>query len=356
MTALTRLLLWVAAGTLSGPLLESPLGAQEARPPVDRPILDRSPSEWTAAEPGRWSGWDAGSSPPEAVLPYLRRAIDAYGRDDMRGTLEALFELLATSPDYPTALHQAGTIYFRLQRYGDTITALERYLLVAPHRAGDTRYLAHAYYSLGRYGDARGHYLKVLAARPNSVEARRGLGLALMRLGDSEGALRELRRVLELDPSHASAATWIAQVLFERDQVKEARDAARLARELDPFDPRGWYLSSQILFALEQDDAGEAAERRFEQLSHIAEEVRASEGRLLFDPLQPVEHRRVIALHRVAGDARAVEKALRRWLRSMPESLEGWEALVRFYTEAGDAVRRQEAERELARLTREQRR
>ena len=153
---------------------------------TQKPILERSPAEWVAAAEGRWKDWDADIMPPDNVQPFLMSAIQAYRQGHMTGTLEALFGLLELEPDYPSALHQAGVVYFRLRRYGDAIVAFERYLHVAPHRVGDTRALAHCYYTLGRYEDAQGHYEKVLAINSDSVEARRGYALCFMRLGNSE--------------------------------------------------------------------------------------------------------------------------------------------------------------------------
>jgi Flp pilus assembly protein TadD len=351
---------------------------------TDKPILERSPAEWVAAPEGHWKDWDADITPPDNVQPYLITAIQAYRQGHMTGTLEALFGLLELEPDYPSALHQAGVVYFRLRRYGDAIVAFERYLHVAPHRVGDTRALAHCYYTLGRYEDAQGHYEKVLDINADSVEARRGYGLCFMRLGDSERALKELRRVLELDPSHANAATWIAQVLFDEDRVEDALEAGELARDLDPYEPRPWFLLSQIYYVLEREDDGDAAKVRFDDLNRIAQEVRAAEARLLYDPTQAGIYQRLISLHRQSGNLRAVGLTLTRWLKVEPQSMDirvamlalaqemgepntataladglrkvagdsetAWMALARFYATNRDRVKQIEAEGELARI------
>lgn len=372
--------------TLLAAVLCLPAQAQE----TPKSILDRSPQEWAAAEEGRWKDWDADVTPPENVQPYLIQAVQSYRQGHMTGTLEALFGLLAEEPDYPSALHQAGVVYFRLRRYSDAIVAFERYLHVAPQRVGDTRALAHCYYTLGRYEQALGHYEKVLAINVDSVEARRGYGLCFMRLGESERALKELRRVLELDPSHANAATWIAQVLFDEDRVEEALEAGELARDLDPYEPRPWFLLSQIYYVLERDEDGDAAKLRFDELNRIAQEIRAAEARLLYDPTQAGIYQRLISLHRQAGNLRAVGLVLTRWLKVEPSSMEirvamlnlaqemgepdtaealadglrkvagdseiAWTALARYYATSRNRVKQIEAEGELARIKAKQRR
>jgi predicted Zn-dependent protease len=347
-------------------------------------ILERSPADWRTAPEGTWDGWDPDTAPPEALRPYLQRSVEAYLAGDMPAALVALHELLEVAPDHPTGLHQAGVIYFRLRRYGDAIVALERYLAVAPGRLRDTRVLGHCYYTLGEYARARDHYRRVLELEPESVEARRGLALSRMRLGESEEALAELARVLELDPRHADAATWVAQILFDEERTEEARDAALRARDLDPYQPRPWFLLSQIHYDLGEDEAGDAARARFDELTLIAQELRAAEARLLYDPRQPGVHARIAALHRQAGDLLSAGRALNRWLELEPErvaihlalldlaleledltaadrlaenlrlvagdDLEAWERLARYHAGRRDRVRQAEAEAEAARL------
>jgi tetratricopeptide (TPR) repeat protein len=347
-------------------------------------ILERNPDEWRRAPEGTWSEWSAEADPPEALQPMFVKAIQAYRIGDMPASLQALFEVLESAPDYPSALHQAGVVYFRLRRYSDSVEAFERYLDVAPQRVGDTRVLAHCYYTLGEYERARAHYEKVLGIHLDSAEARRGLGLALMRLGEPELALEQLYRVLELDPRHANAATWIAQVLFDEERVEEALEAAQQARDLDPFEPRPWFLLSQIYFDLGRDEQGESAQERFSFLNQVAQEIRAQEARLLYDPNQPAVYGRLVSLHRQTGNLMAVGLWLNRWLAVEPgrvsiriaqldlaldmgeaeaavalarnlrrvagEELRAWERLARYYAERRDRVRQAEAEAEVARL------
>jgi tetratricopeptide (TPR) repeat protein len=364
-------------------LLSAPGPAQEN---AATSALDRSPSDWSAAAPGRWADWDADVPPPPHVEPYLVRAIRAFERGDMPATLTALFALLEVEPEFPSALHQAGVIYFRLRRYEDAITALERYLEIAPHRIADTRYLAHSYYSLGRYEDAKSHYGKVLSKRPNSPEAHRGLGLCHMRLGEPDAALVELRRVLELDPKHANAATWIAQIHYDEERTEEALDAVTTAGRLDPFDARSWFLKSQIYYELEREEEGDAAKARFDVLDRAAQEVRAIETQLLFEPANPGLFRRLAALHSGTGNVRAEARVLFRWLRIEPwnlnlritalgaaqetgnrssaatlakslhavagDHIDAWRSLAAYYAAVGDDERRGDAASQIERLTR----
>ncbi len=348
------------------------------------PILERSPVEWPQVPADTWKGWDVMVPPPVAARPLLRDIGSAYQRGAVRPSLELLYELLDAVPDFPTALRQAGVIYFRLRRYGDAIMAFERYLAVAPHRVGDTRMLAHCYYSLGRYDEARAHYDRVLAIQPASEEALRGRGLAFMRLGESESALADLRAVLELNPKHGNAATWIAQILFDEEQVEAALAAALRGRDLSPFEPMPWFLLSQIYYELGQDEKGDGATARFGVLDEGAQKLSAIEGRLLYDPEQPRLYRQMYAWHEELGDHGGAQAVLLRWAKVEPRSLPvhirilelayelgdlkaggpaagrlwtlagddplAWHALAEFYRRAGRAERAHEAAAELRRV------
>ncbi len=347
-------------------------------------ILQRRPTEWPTCEDGTWSGWEPSQSPPEAVRPLLKSSIEAYGRGDLPGALSGLYEVLDQLPEYPPAMHQAGVIYFRLRRYGDAVTAFERYLRVAPERVGETRALGHCYYTLGDYERAREHYVRVLELEPDSVEALRGLGLAEMRLGETEAALAILARVLELEPTHANAQTWVAQILYDEERVEEALAAALRGRDLDPFEPRAWFLLSQVYYDLGQDEDGDAAHARFSELNQLAQEIRAAEARLLYDPRQPTVYANLIALNRRAGnEARAVHWMVR-WIQADPrnvdlriraldlaselgdeagvkacaealealagESLAAWQRLAVYYASTRERLKQVAAEEQVARL------
>ena len=299
-------------------------------------ILQRRPAEWPSAEAAEWSDWEPSQEPPEAARALLAASIESYGRGDLPSALTALYQLLEELPGYPPAMHQAGVIYFRLRRYGDAVTAFERYLAVAPARFSDTRALGHCYYTLGDYERAREHYLRVLEVEPESVEALRGLGLARMRLGDSAGALATLGRVLELEPTHANAQTWVAQILYDEERVEEALTAALKARDLDPFEPRAWFLLSQVHYDLGQDEEGDAARARFSELNQLAQEIRAAEARLLYDPRQPAVYANLIALNRRSGnDERAVHWMVR-WIQTDPGNVPLRIRALDLATELGD--------------------
>lgn len=284
--------------------------------------LQRDPSTLPNAAAGKWADWDATKPLGDTLVRALAAGIGAYQRGELGLALAQFHGLLEVEPDLPPALYHAGLCYFRLRRYKDCATLIERFEAAAPREIGATRVLGHSYYSLGRYGDARAQYEQVLAAVPDDVEARRGLALSRMRLGQLDEALAELENVLARKPEHADAQTWKAQLLFDLGRSEEALAAALRARELGPFEPKSWYLVSQIQLDLGHDADAEAARARFEVLSRAASEIRSLEALLLTDPHALGPQHRLVEVHVSIGDAKTVRERLARLVSEAPKAVE----------------------------------
>ena len=314
--------------------------AQEAVPQERPAILLRTPDSLPRADQGRWADFATPegrerllSSLDADVIARMNRAEKRYRAAEYVVVLEELYASLEALPDMPPALLLLGTTYFRLRRYGDCRTALERYLGVSPGELWRTQALGHSYYSLGEYERARDHYEAVLAAMPEelgeSVEAVRGLALAHMRLGDNARALELLARVLALRPDHAEALTWRARILYEEDRLEEALEEARRAREVDPYRPQPWYLVMRILFDLEREDEALEAEARWKELDRVAQEVRSIEMRLRFQPRQYPLTLRLSELLAAIGDVGSTRRALAQVVLARPADVAEFE--VRAY-------------------------
>ena len=279
---------------------------------------DLDPSLLPRAEAGRWAEWKPTDPIPAGHRAVLAEGMRAYGARDYPHALAVLFPLLEREPDFPPALYQTATTFFRLRRYGDCIVCLERFLEVVPGEVGATQALGHSLYTLGRYEQARAHYELVLAANPESLEALRGYGLSHMRLGDDERALEILRTVVELEPTHAQAHAWIAHLAYELDRLDEARTAVERARELAPHEPRPWFLLSRILADAGEDGAALAAKARFEELSRLRQEILAVEGLLLHEPGNVAAQATLVDLRTRSGDVAGLRRDVERLVRLRP--------------------------------------
>lgn len=311
--------------------------APAAKPAAVDAVLERDPSKLPRAAPDRWRSWKPDDAVAEPLKPALAAGMRAYGEADYTAALASFYALLDREPDYPPALYQAATTYFRLRRYGDCIALLERFLGAVPSQVGATQALGHCYYTLGQYEKARAHYELVVAAAPQSVEAWRGLGLAHMRLGDDAHALECLKKALELKPDHAEALSWYAQLLFDQGHGEEALVPATKARDRAPFEPRNWFLLGQIYGDLGRDSEAKAARERFTELNRIEQSVRAQEGLLLHDPRATEPLRRLVLLQQQAGNLPEVRQALKRLIALTPTELTGYALALQAFHALNDA-------------------
>lgn len=296
--------------------------ADPVRDPVRLAASGQDPRALPRADEGRWKDFETTAPRPDEIPPGVREAFEALRDHDPLLALAELFRALRAQPDYPPALYESGVVYFRLQRYGDAIVVLERFLRHVPGRIGDTRVLGHCYYSLGDYSRAKAHYGRVLAASPDDVEALRGLGLCEMRLGDSKRALELLAAVLEKQPAHAEAWAWRARILCDEDRSAEALEAAVRARDLQPWEPRPWFLLGQILADLGREGEGAAALARYRELNALAQESRSIGTRLRFDPHQVPLLARLVDVHRGTGNVPGAREALARLAKERPTDVD----------------------------------
>ena len=323
---IAALLLTLGLAGSPAPAVQDP--ASTAEDDARATALARVPTELPRAAPGRWEGafgdrqQEVLGSIARETLEGLSRAEAAYHAGDFPVALTRLYGVLEAEPDFPPALLVLGTAYFRLRRYGDAIVCIERFVEIAPSQVWRTQALAHCYYSLGRYGDARSHYERVLADLPDSVEAIRGLALAHAREGGVERALELLARVVELAPDHADAWAWTAQLQWDEGLLDEALASAERAKELAPYEPRPWFLLARIYDDLDREGDAARVRVRWKELDRVAQEVRALEGRLLFDPRDWGAASGVVEAWRSVANLDATRAALDRLVAIRPPSIE----------------------------------
>ena len=285
------------------------------------------------AEPSVWSDFfvdhqpnpELMSSIPGPIAGFAGQAQVSYNQADFPACLAQSREVLRMLPDFPPSLLVYGTAAFRLRRYGDCKTALERFQEVAPTEVWRTQVLGHALYSLGEFEAARDHYLAVMKSAPDpravSVGARRGLALANYRMGKTADALLGLNGVVMLSPGDAEAHAWIAQVHLDLDQLHDALAAARKAMELAPYEPRAYFIAYRTLFekadlaetdkeALAFESEAEALQSKWETLSAAASEINTLNNRLLFHVGDPILLRALAQQHQALGDVLSLVKTL----------------------------------------------
>ena len=282
-----------------------------------------------AAPPGTWSDFfiehQANPERLKRIEPRLLQlgglAEQAYAAADFPSSLELGLDQLRLLPDFPPALLLVGTTCFRLRRYEDCRRVIDRFLEVAPSEVWRTQVLGHALYTLGLPAEGRDHYRAILDVLPESVEARRGLALCLYQLGETEASAAELTTILEERPDHAEAWVALARVRFDQEQLEAAQEAAARAMELAPFEPIGYFIGFRVLYELGEDEAGEALEQRWRELTDASANLAGLRNRLLHSPNSAGLLRGLASELAALGDRRSMIPVLRR-LTALPGSIE----------------------------------
>lgn len=307
--------------------------------------LRRLPTELPRAEAGAWATLFGADGPrgeaiaalAESVRAELAASEAAYRKGDYPAAVAAAFRALEAAPDLPPALTLLGTTYFRLQRYGDTVTCFERFLEVAPSEVWRTQALGHAYYSLGRYDRALAHYERVVATDRAGIDALRGLGLTQLELGDEDAGIATLERVVERAPDHGEAHEALARVRFERGESDLALPLAERARELAPFTPRPWFLLAQIYADLGREEDARGAEVRWREVDRVVQTLRRLEAEQELAPYDLALARAIVAARFELGDADGASAATMRTLR---RARAGSPELLALATDTADALAR----------------
>ena len=156
---------------------------------------------------------------------------------DQRGqSLPELFAALAGAPDRAQAVRIEGAIWeiwldggdpalnelmgqgvaaMSARRFRDAAERFTELILAAPEFAEAWNKRATVYYLMDRYGDSMRDIERTLALEPRHFGAISGMGLIFLERGDEEGALGAFEKVLEIHP-HARGARFHVERLRER--------------------------------------------------------------------------------------------------------------------------------------------
>ena len=143
--------------------------------PQSSPALARDPRTLPAAPADRWLAWKPTDEVPAPLRAGMGEGMRAYAEADFARALESFVALLEVEPDYPPALYQTATTYFRLRRYGDCVVVMERFVRAAPGEIARRRRRARLLL-LGRYEEAREHYTR--SSPPRRPASKRGAASA----------------------------------------------------------------------------------------------------------------------------------------------------------------------------------
>ena len=141
---------------------------------------------------------------------------------------EALYaQVLAASPDDPTALVNAGAVALARGDFEVAIARFERVVRLAPNNVPARSNLGFAQIRAGRDDEALATLDRAVALKSDFAQAHNNRGIALARLGRPADAIAAFERALALDPRNVEAALNLG------DQCNTVGDGERATAAFD---------------------------------------------------------------------------------------------------------------------------
>ena len=168
-----------------------------------------------------------------AVVPLLRRALDAIRADDARAGAE--WALKALQQD-----ERSGWGWYLLavarERAGDFTNSLKAYqaaLTLLPDQSEVANDLGRLAYRMGMKDVAEQLFRRYLTARPDCLEAINNLACAVRDQGRSADAIEILRDAIKLNPADPQLWNTLGTVVCEQGDVSAAMTFYEEAMRLD---------------------------------------------------------------------------------------------------------------------------
>lgn len=164
-------------------------------------------------------------------------------------------EVTSDKSEITTDWYDKAKELFVLEKYDETIQALDKALELDSQNANSWYYKGKALYSLGRYDEALHAYNKVIELQPKSgeyVDAWYNKGVTLRKLNRCDEALQAFDKVIELDPTSAKAWRVYDKIieLQKRGKSKEAIESVDKDKEHEPQNAREWWSKGNTLCKL----------------------------------------------------------------------------------------------------------
>jgi tetratricopeptide (TPR) repeat protein len=196
------------------------------------PAVALAGDAWLATVSGRGRQFPLGAAPAAAVPP--EPALRGFGSGSKLGSAATVGRAAVAVTDDRHPLYELA---YRLQRKGETASAIAAYQLAAEI---DPQHAATFYnwgYLLQRRGDvdgARDKYREALRLAPEHAYAHYNLASLLQKAGDRKGAIEHYRAAIAAQPDFAWSYYNLGYLEQQQGHYREALASYRRAIEADP--------------------------------------------------------------------------------------------------------------------------
>lgn len=170
---------------------------------------------------------------PEAIRQIAHIAVVGQ-KDDLAE--DALRKLDLVCPDDAGVVLSLAELYYRTQRYAESLSWVQQASRLQPDRARTWLLLAEVLDHLNRPGDMLQPLRKAIQLDPDLYPAHANLAYALQFSGMPEEAEAEARWCLARQPADILVRRWLAMILRDRGEYDAAMKEIRLAVAEAPTD------------------------------------------------------------------------------------------------------------------------
>jgi len=190
-----------------------------------------------------------------AVVPLLRRALDAIRADDARAGAEWALKALQQDERSGWGWYLLAVARERAGDFANSLKAYQAALTLLPDQSEVANDLGRLAYRMGMKDVAEQLFRRYLTARPDCLEAINNLACAVRDQGRSADAIEILRDAIKLNPADPQLWNTLGTVVCEQGDVSAAMTFYEEAMRLDPGFAKARYNRGNASLALGDLDA-----------------------------------------------------------------------------------------------------
>jgi Flp pilus assembly protein TadD len=178
----------------------------------------------------------------------LDNARQHLGQRRLLEAAKAYFGVLAQEPDCVEALGQLGSLLFQFEKYGESLTCLQKAARFAPKTPKLNLLMGAVLRKLGRLEESAACCLREVRLSPTDADAHYNLGLVLQSLGRAGEAVESFKRAAKLRPGYVDAIVGAGTALRQTGDAEAAVESFERAIGLEPANARPhWELGATLL-------------------------------------------------------------------------------------------------------------
>jgi len=208
-------------------------------------LLGRTDSPWYPSmrlfrqrEDGNWAQViQAIQHDLQPASAQLTQALELHRQGQLSAAEQIYNDILANTPQEPTALHHLGLIAYQRGHHNNAETCIRAALALRPDDTDALANLALVQKALGRPEEAEATCRQVLTLAPHHRSTHNNLANLLKAAGRFEEAITHYRQAIALSPGQADLIHNLGLALLESGHLTEAESALRQSLRQLPNNP-----------------------------------------------------------------------------------------------------------------------